>query len=64
MSPLKITYATSYRRQLAGVLATAMLVFAAAAHAAAPGITGTTFNLTAQPAYLNQPVTVIEPASM
>jgi FtsP/CotA-like multicopper oxidase with cupredoxin domain len=55
MSPLKITYATSYSRQLAGVLATAMLVFAAAAHAAAPGITGTTFNLTAQPAYLNQP---------
>ena len=28
---------------------------AAAAHAAAPGITGPTFNLTAQPAYLNQP---------
>ncbi len=25
------------------------------AHAAAPGITGPTFNLTAQPAYLNQP---------
>ena len=28
---------------------------AAAAFAAAPGITGTTFNLTAQPAFLNQP---------
>jgi hypothetical protein len=27
----------------------------ATVHAAAPGITGTTFNLTAQPAYLNQP---------
>src|SRR5215472_13007188 len=28
---------------------------AATAHAAAPGITGPTFNLTAQPAFLNQP---------
>jgi FtsP/CotA-like multicopper oxidase with cupredoxin domain len=31
------------------------LLFAATAHAAAPGITGPTFNLTAQTAFLNQP---------
>jgi FtsP/CotA-like multicopper oxidase with cupredoxin domain len=31
------------------------LLLAGTAHAATPGITGTTFNLTAQPAYLNQP---------
>jgi FtsP/CotA-like multicopper oxidase with cupredoxin domain len=38
------------------LLATIMaLLLTATAHAAAPGITGTTFNLTAQPAYLNQP---------
>jgi len=30
-------------------------IMATAAHAAAPGITGPTFNLTAQPAFLNQP---------
>src|ERR1044072_2079140 len=40
------------KRLLAPVMAVA---FTAAAHAAAPGITGTTFNLTAQPAYLSQP---------
>ncbi|HYL13124.1 MAG TPA: multicopper oxidase family protein [Terriglobales bacterium] len=32
-----------------------VLLFAVTAQAAAPGITGTTFNLTAQPAYLTQP---------
>ena len=31
------------------------LAFATAAYAAAPGITGPTFNLTAQPAYISQP---------
>ena len=31
------------------------VLFAATAHAAAPGITGPTFNLTAQTAFLNQP---------
>ena len=31
------------------------VAFTATAHAAAPGITGPTFNLTAQPAYLTQP---------
>ena len=55
MSALKMNYATARSRLLPCVMATALLVFAAAAHAAAPGITGTTFNLTAQPAYLNQP---------
>ena len=55
MSALKMTSATSYSRLLSLVMATAILLFAAAAHAAAPGITGPTFNLTAQPAYLNQP---------
>src|ERR1700747_2784950 len=39
---------------LATVVAMALLL-TATAHAAAPGIAGTTFNLTAQPAYLNQP---------
>jgi FtsP/CotA-like multicopper oxidase with cupredoxin domain len=55
MSALKMTYATSYSRLLPCMMATAMLLFAAAANAAAPGITGLTFNLIAQPAYLNQP---------
>jgi FtsP/CotA-like multicopper oxidase with cupredoxin domain len=55
MSALKMTYATSYSRLLPCMMATAMLLFAAAANAAAPGITGSTFNLIAQPAYLNQP---------
>jgi FtsP/CotA-like multicopper oxidase with cupredoxin domain len=32
-----------------------VLLFTVTAHAAAPGITGPTFNLTAQPAYLTQP---------
>src|SRR5712675_2269634 len=38
------------------VLVTALALFLCGmAHAAAPGITGTTFNLTAQPSYLTQP---------
>src|SRR3989440_6745134 len=37
------------------VLAAAAVLFALPAHAAAPGITGPTFNLTAQPAYISQP---------
>jgi FtsP/CotA-like multicopper oxidase with cupredoxin domain len=45
---------------LASMMAVAMLLAATTAYAAAPGITGTgqtgsTFNLTAQPAYLTQP---------
>lgn len=48
--------ATIIRTQLllAGLLAMATL-FMASAFAAAPGITGPTFNLVASPAYLNQP---------
>src|SRR5258708_34197178 len=34
---------------------TALLISATAANASAPGITGPTFNLTAQTAFLNQP---------
>jgi len=43
--------------QLVHILAPIVLVFslAASAYAAVPGITGPTFNLTAQQAYLNQP---------
>ena len=41
------------RMVLAAVVAVASLT--ATAHAAAPGIAGSTFNLTAQPAYLTQP---------
>jgi hypothetical protein len=37
------------------VMMTLALLFAATAHAAAPGILGPTFNLTAQTAFLNQP---------
>jgi FtsP/CotA-like multicopper oxidase with cupredoxin domain len=37
------------------VMAAATQLLWAVAHAAAPGITGPTFNLTAQPAYLSQP---------
>ena len=36
-------------------VAVAVASFAATAHAAAPGIAGSTFNLIAQPAFLNQP---------
>src|SRR5260370_2131308 len=43
--------------QIARILAPMVLVFSlsATAYAAVPGITGPTFNLTAQQAYLNQP---------
>src|SRR5882762_5941425 len=37
------------------VLAAAAVLFALPAHAAAPGLTGTSFTLTAQPAYISQP---------
>jgi hypothetical protein len=47
-----MTHSTSIARLLAPMLA---LFLAAAAHAAVPGITGPTFSLTAQTAYLNQP---------
>src|SRR5881398_961409 len=51
--------ATTMNRMLALLAAAAASLLAVAAHAAAPGITGTgaagTFNLTAQPAYISQP---------
>src|SRR5438309_6648376 len=47
--------ATSMKRLLALVTAAAALILTTAAHAAAPGITGPAFNLSAQPAYLSQP---------
>src|SRR5271165_598763 len=53
MRATKMTKSISLARL---VLAPVMALFlVAAAHAAVPGITGTTFNLTAQTAYLNQP---------
>ena len=42
-------------RLLLALIAAVTVLLTPAAHAAAPGITGPTFNLTAQPAYLNQP---------
>jgi FtsP/CotA-like multicopper oxidase with cupredoxin domain len=45
---------TETRLLLATVMAVA-LFFTATAHAAAPGITGPTFNLQASPAYISQP---------
>ena len=53
MSATTMTKSISIARLL---LTPALALFlAAAAHAAVPGITGPTFNLTAQPAFLNQP---------
>ena len=42
-------------QMLFGLTLAVALLFSASAYAAAPGITGPTFNLTAQPAYLTQP---------
>ena len=47
--------AISMHRLLALTTTAAALLLTAAAHAAAPGITGPVFNLTAQPAYISQP---------
>src|SRR5471032_3126914 len=46
---------TPMNRLLPIVMASATLLLTAAAQAAAPGISGTTFNLTAQPASISQP---------
>ena len=54
MSSVQMTDATSFR-PLPLMMATVLLLFAAAVHAASPGISGTSFSLTAQPAYLTQP---------
>jgi hypothetical protein len=53
MSETKMTKTISTARLL--LAPTLALFLAAAAHAAVPGITGPTFNLTAQTAFLNQP---------
>jgi FtsP/CotA-like multicopper oxidase with cupredoxin domain len=53
MSAMNMTKSISIVRSL--LAPTLALFLAAAAHAAVPGITGPTFNLTAQPAFLNQP---------
>ena len=61
MNPLNMTTATPTGRWLSLLVTAATLLFAAAANAAAPGITGVTsgttsaFSLTAQPAYISQP---------
>jgi FtsP/CotA-like multicopper oxidase with cupredoxin domain len=54
MKPMTMKIAFLKTRLLLPVLV-AVASLAATAHAAAPGITGTSFNLTAQPAYLTQP---------
>src|ERR1700751_1444350 len=52
----KINEAASMNRLLLHVVTAAAASMAMeVAHAAAPGITGPTFNLTAQPAYITQP---------
>src|SRR5436853_6850786 len=54
MSPATMKEAMM-NRLLALVMLAAALLLTAAAHAAAPGIKGTTFNLPAHPAYISQP---------
>src|SRR6266478_2309284 len=55
MSALTTIKATSMKRLLPLVAAAAALLLTAGARAAAPGITGPAFALTAQPAYITQP---------
>src|SRR5690348_14262330 len=55
MFAITIKKATSMKRLLPVSLAALAVLASAAAQAAAPGITGPTFALTAQPAYLSQP---------
>src|SRR5437763_5630795 len=55
MSALITIKATCMKRLLPLVATAAALLLMAAARAATPGITGPTFALTAQPAYLSQP---------
>src|ERR1700704_6570403 len=55
MRAMKMKKVISISKLLPVVMTALALLFTATAHAAAPGITGTTFNLTAQAAYLNQP---------
>jgi FtsP/CotA-like multicopper oxidase with cupredoxin domain len=55
MRETKMTKAISMSKLLPVVMLALALLFTATAHASAPGITGPTFNLTAQTAYLTQP---------
>src|SRR5882762_6869950 len=55
MRATKMKNAISKSSLLPVVMMAMALLFTATAHAAAPGITGTTFSLTAQTAFLNQP---------
>jgi len=55
MRPTKMTKAISKTQLLLVPMVAVILLLAATAHAAAPGITGPTFNLTAQPAFITQP---------
>jgi FtsP/CotA-like multicopper oxidase with cupredoxin domain len=55
MSATTMKKVISMNTLLSRMLMAGSLLLSAAAQAAAPGITGPTFNLTAQPAFLNQP---------
>ena len=55
MRETKMTKAISMSKLLPVVMLALALLSTGTAHAAVPGITGTTFNLTAQSAYLTQP---------
>jgi hypothetical protein len=55
MRAMKMKKAITISKLLPVVMMALALQFAATAHAAAPGIKGQSFALTAQPAYLNQP---------
>ncbi len=55
MKATNMIKAISKTQLLLAPLVAMVLLFTVAAHAAAPGITGPTFNLTAQPAYITQP---------
>jgi FtsP/CotA-like multicopper oxidase with cupredoxin domain len=55
MRATNMTKAISKTQLLLASMVAVVLLFTVTAQAAAPGITGTTFNLTAQPAYLTQP---------
>src|SRR6266513_2497891 len=55
MKPMNKKPVISIIKLLPVVIAAVALLLTATAHAAAPGITGTTFNLTAQAAYISQP---------
>src|SRR2546429_2619292 len=55
MKPTTTKPVISIIKLLPVVIAAVALLLTATAHAAAPGITGTTFNLTAQAAYISQP---------